>query len=222
MKEQRWIIIDMSLNIVFYVLIVLLSIRLLHKIKLKLNLQTRLGFYLNIVALGLRIMFTVWQYLIRDFGTTIGKQIFVYIVDSIIFVFVLNNFGRVIASWMLINSTHATEFQDVLINQVNMINREISLTLVVFFIITIPLTIINILITVGQTKITWLVILSILYYLFQITVACRLSYMVYKARVSNKMHQISSYIIVWLVCLSSILSITIKNIDIVKSNEGKS
>ena len=121
---------------------------------------------MNIVALGLRIMFTVWQYIIRDFGTTIGKQIFVYIVDSIIFVFVLNNFGRVIASWMLINSTHAMEYQDVLIKQVNMINREISLTLVVFFIITIPLAIINILITVNQTKITWLVILSILYYLF--------------------------------------------------------
>jgi len=38
LKVERWIIIDMALNIVFYALIVLLSLRLLHKIKLKLNL----------------------------------------------------------------------------------------------------------------------------------------------------------------------------------------
>lgn len=46
--------------------------------------------------------------------------------------------------------------------------------------------------------------------------------MVHKARVTNKIHRVSCYIIVWLVCLSSILSITIKNIDTVKSKEGKS
>ncbi len=119
------------------------------------------------MALGLRIMFTVWQYVIGDFGTTIGKQIFVYIVDSIVFVFVLNNFGRVIASWMLINSTHAMEYQDVLITQVSKINREISLTLIVFFIITIPLVVINCLyLAENRTEKAWLVILSALYYLF--------------------------------------------------------
>jgi len=122
---------------------------------------------LNIVALGLRIMFTVWQYVIRDFGTTIGKQIFLYIVDSIVFVFLLNNFGRVIASWMLINSMHAIDYQDVLITQVNRINREISLTFIVFFIITFPLVVINCLyLAENRTEKAWLVIFSALYYLF--------------------------------------------------------
>ena len=54
------IIFSIIVNLVLYSMIVVLSALVLYKIKLKLNLKTKIGFYLNVIALGLRILFTVW------------------------------------------------------------------------------------------------------------------------------------------------------------------
>lgn len=60
MVKKVWILMYIIANLVLYCLIVVLSLSLLIKIKLKLNLATKSIFYLNIVALGLRILFTFW------------------------------------------------------------------------------------------------------------------------------------------------------------------
>lgn len=103
MVNKTLVLIDIITNVILYLSIVLLSLSLLLKIKIKLNLETKLVYYLNICALGLRILFTFWQYKFDDFSVTTGKQYFIFTVDSVIFVFYLNNVSRVVASWMLIN-----------------------------------------------------------------------------------------------------------------------
>ena len=60
MVNKTLILIDIITNVILYFSIVLLSLSLLLKIKLKLNLETKLVYYLNIIALGLRILFTFW------------------------------------------------------------------------------------------------------------------------------------------------------------------
>lgn len=73
MVRKGWILFDIVANMVLYCLIVALSLRLLFKIKLKLNLATKSIFYLNLLALALRILFTFWQYVVDNFQSSAGK-----------------------------------------------------------------------------------------------------------------------------------------------------
>ena len=103
MVGKFWILFDMIASIVLFVLISVLTTLLLYKIKLKLNFSTKCVFYLNMVALGLRMFFSVWQYCFDTFKMTTGKQYFIFACEAVCFCFYLYNVSRVIASWMLID-----------------------------------------------------------------------------------------------------------------------
>ena len=102
MNLKAIILTDVIVNFILFFIICVLSFALLFKIKLKLNLATKISFYLNLIALGLRFLFTFWQYKFDDFTSTAGKQIFLFTIDSVVFIFYLNNVSRVIASWMVV------------------------------------------------------------------------------------------------------------------------
>lgn len=153
MVNKSWILFDIILNLILFILIAALSLLLLSKIKLKLNLATKSVYYLNLTALALRILFTFWQFIRQDFETTAGKQYFLFSCEAVIFVFYLNNVSRVIASWMLINrqstkailneGTAARDISDDLIADVTSVNRHIQFSVTLFFMITVPLTVLN-------------------------------------------------------------------------------
>lgn len=78
-----------------------------------------------------------------------------------------------------------------------------------YFVITIPITVLNQLINKDYEVSVVMAVLTGIYYLYQITLALKLTCMVAKAKVV-KWHSIPTYIIVWLVCISTLLSTTIK------------
>lgn len=93
-----------ALNLVLYGAIAYISFRILFKIKLKLNLATKTIFWMTLTALALRILFTLFQWWTNNFASSPAKQYFLYCINSVVFVFYLNNVTRVIQSWMLIGN----------------------------------------------------------------------------------------------------------------------
>ena len=69
MLKKGWVLFDIIANLVLLTIIVIISLLLLHKIKLKLNFMTKSVFYLNLGALLLRILFTWWQFFFNNFVT---------------------------------------------------------------------------------------------------------------------------------------------------------
>ena len=59
MIHEPLVITGILLNLLLYIGIVVVSVVLLRKIKLKLNFDTKLIFYMNLIALGLRIIFSL-------------------------------------------------------------------------------------------------------------------------------------------------------------------
>ncbi len=58
--NESLIIVDMVINSFLFALIFTISVGMLYKVKIKLNIETKFIYYLNLVALALRIAFTVW------------------------------------------------------------------------------------------------------------------------------------------------------------------
>jgi hypothetical protein len=102
MLQGLLLLIYMLVNSVLYGAIVYLSFRILFKIRLQLNFLTKTIFWLTLAALALRILFTMFQWATNNFKTSPSKQYFLYCLNSVVFVFYLNNVTRVISSWLLI------------------------------------------------------------------------------------------------------------------------
>ena len=58
--NESLIIVDMVINSFLFALIFTISVGMLYRVKIKLNIETKFIYYLNLVALALRIAFTVW------------------------------------------------------------------------------------------------------------------------------------------------------------------
>lgn len=191
MLKKGWILFDIIANLVLLTIIVIISLLLLHKIKLKLNFTTKSVFYLNLGALLLRILFTWWQFFWASFETSAGKQTFLFVCESVIFIFYLNNVARVIASWILFrNQDEAGDFR--LVAKVAKVNSQIATALIIYFLISVPMAVLTATITAkkldAQTEdnYTWpawvLLGLTCIYYVYQFVIAVKLSLMVSLAR----------------------------------------
>ena len=146
MIKKGWVLFNIIANLTLFSIIAIISLLLLHKIKLKLNVTTKSVFYLNLVALLLRILFTWWEYFFDDFVTTVGKQSYLFFCESVIFVFYLNNVARVIASWILFNSEDdAGNFK--LVAKVALVNSQIAIACAVYFVINVPMAVLTATIT---------------------------------------------------------------------------
>ena len=60
LDNESLIIVDMVINSFLFALIFTISVGMLYKVKIKLNIETKFIYYLNLVALALRIALTVW------------------------------------------------------------------------------------------------------------------------------------------------------------------
>ena len=58
--NESLIIVDMVINSFLFALIFTISVGMLYRVKIKLNIETKFIYYLNLLALALRIAFTVW------------------------------------------------------------------------------------------------------------------------------------------------------------------
>ena len=58
--NESLIIVYMVINSFLFALIFTISVGMLYKVKIKLNIETKFIYYLNFIALALRIAFTVW------------------------------------------------------------------------------------------------------------------------------------------------------------------
>jgi hypothetical protein len=90
-----------GINCFIYTLILVITLLILFRIKIKLNLGTQLSFLSILVAMFLRILLSIYWYVQKNRNQTIFINFYIYVCDSLIVTFYILNFGRVLASWML-------------------------------------------------------------------------------------------------------------------------
>lgn len=221
--NERLVLAGIILNSLLYLCIVGTSLRLLCRIKVRLNLQTKSLFYLNLVALGLRILFALWQFIENSFTVTVGKLIFVFALDSVTFAFYLSSVARVVASWTLTRrfnnqNTQATDLTNLLADEIVTIvlqlEKQLKIALFAYFTLSLMMTTSTVLLQSGirYKWIQWILICTTcVYYVYQLIVASVFSIKVWQAKVKLSLG-IPTCLIVWLFCLSSVLMVTLKNL----------
>ena len=89
-----------GIDCAFFIALVVLTSMILCRIKMKLNMSTKLSFLSVIFALLMGMMLSVyWYYKKRNQDILINC--YIYISESLIAAFQIVNLGRVITSWIL-------------------------------------------------------------------------------------------------------------------------
>lgn len=92
---------DIVIGIFVLVCILVISMQIWRDLKIKLNFYVQLGFICNFIALIVRLVINIVSYNDGNYDNKISKQYSYWAVDAIFYLFYLNNFSRVLLSWLL-------------------------------------------------------------------------------------------------------------------------
>ena len=151
---------DIVCGIFFLVCILVISMQIWRDLKIKLNFYVQLGFILNFIALIIRLVINIVSYNDGKYDNNAAKQYLYWAVDSIFFLFYLNNFSRVLLSWLLTKKLKQTnsnqlittpsdfnhelyqQVQDEVVKLLSKLDQHIRIYMLIYLCLSLPITII--------------------------------------------------------------------------------
>ena len=100
--KSSLLVVDLSVNIVFSVVIVTFGILLLTHLKIRLNLLNRIKWIIALCALILRLGLTIDAYAENNYTPTTTKYYLYWILEQSNFMIMLILFLSVIGSWQIV------------------------------------------------------------------------------------------------------------------------
>jgi len=100
--KNSLLVVDLSVNIVFSILITTFGVLLLTRLKIRLNLLNRIKWTIALFALVLRLGLTIDAYSLNNYTPTPAKYYLYWLLEQSNFMIMLMLFLTVIGSWQIV------------------------------------------------------------------------------------------------------------------------
>lgn len=101
---KKWMMFDLIANIILAVALATYAVFVIKRLKIRLNIITRVKWIIALISVLMRLLLTVIEYVRDDYGLNTFKYYYLFAVDQTHFMIILTLFFTVIGSWQIMFS----------------------------------------------------------------------------------------------------------------------